>query len=120
MACCRRDASKGKESTHKRALCERGPSGWARETEIGLEIVDVDPDDHQWLTRFFGCFRRMNLQGRAGQIQTENWRYTSSATDGKPSMPESHIAQKRNYARKKMPQASYEQGRLVQDHRKEK
>ena len=70
MACCRRDASEGKESTHKRALCERGPSGWARETEIGLEMVHVDL--HQWLTRFFGCFRRMNLQGRAGQIQTEN------------------------------------------------
>ena len=66
MACCRRDASEGKESTHKRALCERGPSGWARETEIGLEIVDVDPDDHQWLTRFFWVLPKNEFAGKGG------------------------------------------------------
>ena len=26
---------------------------WARQNEFGLEMVDVDADDRQWLTRFF-------------------------------------------------------------------
>ena len=26
---------------------------WTRQNEFGLEMVDVDADDRQWLTRFF-------------------------------------------------------------------